>query len=33
MRKYNFQNDKKINMSKAYLSNPEKISICVTSSY
>ena len=33
MRKYKFQNDKKINMSKAYLSNPEKISICVTSSY
>ena len=33
MRKYKLQNDKNIIMSKAYLSNPEKISICVTSSY
>ena len=33
MRKYKLENDKNINMPKAYLSNPEKISICVTSSY
>ena len=33
MRKYKLQNDKNIIMPKAYLSNPEKISICVTSSY
>ena len=33
MRKYKLQNDKEITMLKANLSNPKKISICVTSSY